>query len=78
VPFVSDREIVVLLVFVFVLGVHETVAFVHHMLLATSRVAEHLAAEETKVTQLDTLSYVGKEALQASDAVDIENVERVN
>jgi hypothetical protein len=77
VALVCIGEIVELLILMLIVDIHEAVRFVHHVLLATARVAEHLIAEETKVAELDTLSDVGKQALQRGHAINIQQVERV-
>lgn len=49
-------EVIELGIFEFVAGIHKAVSFVHHMLLASSGVLEHLAAKETQIREMDLLS----------------------
>jgi hypothetical protein len=55
----------------FIVNVHKAVSLVDHMLLASAGVLEHSAAEEAKVTKLDTLGNVGKESFQTDAAIHI-------
>lgn len=69
------REVVVLLVLVLICHIHETMRLVHHVLLASAGVSEHLVTEETQVAELDAFGDVGKEALETDDTVHVEHVE---
>ena len=62
--FVRLREIIVLLILMLIVDVHKTVRLVHHMLLATARVSEHLATEQAEIPKLNSLCYVCEKTLQ--------------
>jgi hypothetical protein len=55
-------EIVEKLVLMLIIGVHEAVGFVHHVLLAPSRVLKHAITEEAKIAEMNPLCYVAQQA----------------
>jgi hypothetical protein len=76
-PLICATEVIVLLVLVFILYIHETVALVHHVLLASAGVLVILATEEAQVAKLDSFGDVSEKTFERDNAVDVENVEGV-
>ena len=72
---VGLAEIIEIKVFVLILHVHDAVALVAHVLLASPGVAELFAAEEAEIADVDSLGHVCEQALEVDEAVDIENGE---
>lgn len=48
---------------------------VHHVLLTSAGIPEHLAAEQAKISQLNPLSNVSQETFQTDNAINIEDEE---
>jgi hypothetical protein len=51
--------------------------FIHHVLLTTAGIPEHLAAEEAEVAELDAFCNIGQETFQGCHTINVEDVERV-
>jgi hypothetical protein len=69
--FVGFAEVVEALILMLIIGVHEAVLLVNHVLLAPPCIFEHVTAEETEISEVDSLGHVGEESLEVDYAVQV-------
>lgn len=75
--FIGLWKIIELFVFMFISEIHKAMALIHHMLLCSPRILEHLTAIQTQISQLNSLSNVSEQSLQWYYTVHIQNKEWV-